>query len=66
MITIPFQCLKYEGTAPGLENTTIQIWDSEVTGGGGLMRSDQPTEDSRRRKQEPPAVEGERRTKETA
>jgi hypothetical protein len=24
-----FQALKYQGTTPGLENTTIQIWDSE-------------------------------------
>jgi hypothetical protein len=33
MITIPFQALKYETTATtasGIENTTMQIWDSEV------------------------------------
>jgi hypothetical protein len=34
MITIPFQALKYETTplaTSGIDNTTIQIWDSEVS-----------------------------------
>lgn len=32
-ITLPFQALKYEGTeaSTGIANTTLQIWDSEVT-----------------------------------
>ena len=33
MITIPFQALKYQGSAPGVTQTTIQIWDTEVTVG---------------------------------
>ena len=35
IITLPFQALKYETTATstsGIDNTTIQIWDSEVVG----------------------------------
>jgi hypothetical protein len=57
MITIPYQALKYEGATPGLQNTTIQIWDSEVTGGPGLLRSDQPTERSRQQAAASPARE---------
>lgn len=32
-ITLPFQALKYEGTeaSTGIANTTLQVWDSEVT-----------------------------------
>lgn len=30
-ITLPFQGLKYEGSAPGVENTTLQIVDTEVS-----------------------------------
>jgi hypothetical protein len=65
MITIPFQCLKYEGSTAGVENTTIQIWDSEVAGPVGLgARSSEPTSDEDRRRQESlsPAAEGERRS----
>jgi hypothetical protein len=65
MITIPFQALKYEGSTPGVENTTIQIWDSEVDGPVGLgARSEEPLSDEDRRRQqalEPPAAEGDRR-----
>jgi hypothetical protein len=37
MITIPYQALKYEGTAPGVPQTTMQIWDSEVPVGSGTF-----------------------------
>ena len=30
-ITLPFQALKYEGAAPGVANTTIQIFDTQVS-----------------------------------
>lgn len=30
-ITLPFQALKYEGAAPGIEQTTIQIFDTQQT-----------------------------------
>ena len=65
MITVPFQALKYEGSTAGVENTTIQIWDSEVTGPVGLgARSAGPESDEDRRRQESlsPAAEGERRS----
>jgi hypothetical protein len=63
MITIPFQALKYEGSTAGVEQTTIQIWDSEVPGPVGL-RGIGPSSDEDRRRQEalqPPAAEGEPR-----
>jgi hypothetical protein len=40
MITIPYQALKYEGTAAGIPQTTMQIWDSE-TPAGSLLRADE-------------------------
>lgn len=30
-ITLPFQALRYEGAAPGVESTTIQIFDTQVS-----------------------------------
>jgi hypothetical protein len=33
IITIPFQALKYQGSAAGVPQTTLQIWDSEITSG---------------------------------
>ena len=42
MITIPYQALKYEGAAArDVDNTTIQIWDSEVTAGSGTFMAGQ-------------------------
>jgi hypothetical protein len=40
MITIPYQALKYEGTAAGVPQTTMQIWDSEVPAGSGTLMAD--------------------------
>jgi hypothetical protein len=40
MITLPFQALKYQGTAAGIPQTTIQVWDSE-TPAGSLLRADE-------------------------
>lgn len=48
MITIPYQALKYETTATatsGVENSTIQIWDSEAVAGAGLMEAEAPSEE---------------------
>src|SRR4029077_16345826 len=39
IITIPYQALKYQGSTPGVPQTTIQIWDSEVI--SGLLREGQ-------------------------
>jgi hypothetical protein len=52
MITIPFQALKYETTplaTSGIDNTTIQIWDSEVaaTTIPNLAEGEEPREEHR-------------------
>jgi hypothetical protein len=58
MITLPFQALKYEGSTAGVEQTTIQIWDSEVPGPVGLLGGERT---SKPKRTEPPAAEGEPR-----
>jgi hypothetical protein len=52
IITMPYQALKYQGVTPGVPQTTIQIWDSEVI--SGLLREEAD-------ETEPPAAEGEPR-----
>lgn len=47
MITMPYQALKYQAApaaTSGIENTTIQIWDSEVTSGLFMMEAEAPAE----------------------
>jgi hypothetical protein len=56
MITMPYQALKYQASpaaTSGIENTTIQIWDSEITSGLFMAREGEP--------EESPAAEGEPR-----
>jgi hypothetical protein len=50
MITIPFQCLKYETTptaTSGIDNTTLQIWDSEVAATTIPNLAEEPNEEHR-------------------
>jgi hypothetical protein len=47
MITIPYQALKYEGTAAGVPQTTMQIWDSEVPAGSGTFMAGRSESDDK-------------------